>query len=379
MSRENNEMTDKLFKFQNIQLIPTNTQATRQNTIFPTEGTAEEQFTAIEASTRQHILNNIRQHQQPTAPEQSPDISSSSLEDKGPTSEVETSITTSSSSFKIVHHGDNEQEVRTVPPVPYKRLTAPITPQDIQDIWSKSFSDDDEGDITAVNKATSNLTVKAEIHTSKHKNAKSTIEVDNSEEDDDADDKADEEDIQFLRQLTARCESVEIQIATNSFCSCIEQIHNLIPDLCANCFDLKEFPSLADYYKQAIGTLPTQDFLRNILDLVFTDYPHLQPIQEYLYSVIKRFLVGLKHHDWMKFHHISDRVVDPMITEEHIHESRIELIADNPDCEYNKTPDSDCTLVTTDTACIDQRLLQQQALYRTNSCPDLAQGGTYVP
>ena len=52
---------------------------------------------------------------------------------------------------------------------------------------------------------------------------------------------------------------------------------------------------------------------------------------------------------------------------------------DNPDCEYNKTPDSVCTLVTTDTACIDQRLLQQQALYRTNSCPDLAQGGTCVP
>ena len=268
MSRENNEMTDKLFKFQNIQLIPTNTRATRQNTILPTEGTAEEQFAAIEASTRQHILNDILQHQQPTAPEQSRDISSSSLEDKGPTNEVETSITTSSSSFEIVHHGANKQDVRTVPPVPYKQLTAPIPPQDIQDIWSKSFSDDDEGDITAVNKGMSNLTVKAEIHTSKSKNAKSTIEVDNSEEDDDADNEADEEDIQFLRQLTARCESVEIQIATNGFRSCIEQIHNLIPDLYANCFDLKEFPYLAAYYKQAIDTLPTQDFLRNILDLV---------------------------------------------------------------------------------------------------------------
>ena len=98
-----------------------------------------------------------------------------------------------------------------------------------------------------------------------------------------------------------------------------------------------------------------------------------------MYSVIKHFLVGLKHHDWVQFCHISDRVVDPTITEEHIHESRIELIVDNPDCEYNKTPDSDCTLETTDNACIDQRLLQQQALYRTNSCPDLAQGVSYVP
>ena len=372
-------MTDKLFKFQNIQLIPTNTRATRQNTILPTEGTAEEQFTAIEAATRQHILNDIQQQQQPTAPDQSPDISSSSLEDKGPTSEVESLTTTSASSFKIVHQGDNEQEVCTVPPVPYKQLTAPITPQDIQDIWSETFSEDDEGDITAVNKGTSNLTVTAEIHTSKSKNTKSTIEVANSEEDDDANDEADEEDIQFLRQLATRCETVEIQIATNSFRSCLDQIHDLIPNLYANCFDLKGFPYLADYYKQAIGTLPTQDFLRNILDLVFPDYPHLQPIQEYLYSVIKRFLAGLKHHDWMQFHHVSDSVVDPTITEENIHEPRIQLIADNPDCEHNKTPDSDFALVTTDSVCIDQRLLQQQNLHRTNSCPDLAQGVSSVP
>ena len=277
-----------------------------------------------------------------------------------------------------MHQGDNEQEVCTIPPVPYKELTAPLTAQDIQDIWSESFSEDDEGDITAIDKGMSNLTVKANIHTSKSRNAKSTIEVDNSEEDDDTDDKADEEDIQFLRQLNTRCESVEIQIATNSFHSCLNQIHDLIPDLYANCFDLKGFPYLADYYKQAIGTLPTQDFLRNVLDLVFTDYPHLQPIQKYLYSVIKHFLVGLKHHDWMQFHHVSDRVVDTMITEEHIHESHKQLIADNPDCEQNKTLDSDFTLVTTDTACIDQRLLQQQTLHRTNSCPDLAQGVTSV-
>ena len=300
---------------------------------------------------------------------------SSSLEDKGPPNKVETSITTSSSSFEIVHQGDNEQEVSTVPPVPYKELTAPITPQDIQDIWSESCSEDDEADITAVNKGTSNLTVTAEIHTSKSKNTKTTIEVDNSEEDN----KADEEDIQFLRQLKTRCESVEIQIATNGFRSCVDQIHDLIPDLYGNCFDLKGFPYLADYYKQAIGTLPTQDFLRNVLDLVFTDYPHLQPIQEYLYSVIKHFFVGLKHHDWMQFRHVSDRVVDLTITEEHIHESRIQLIGDNPDSKHNKTPDSDFTLVTTDSGCIDQRLLQQQTLHRTNSCPDLAQGVSSVP
>ena len=98
-----------------------------------------------------------------------------------------------------------------------------------------------------------------------------------------------------------------------------------------------------------------------------------------MYSVSKCFLVGLKHHDWMQFHHVSDRVVDPTITEEHIYESCIQLIVDNPDCEHNKTPDSDFKLVTTDSACIDQRLLQQQTLYTTNSCPDLVQGTSSVP
>ena len=95
--------------------------------------------------------------------------------------------------------------------------------------------------------------------------------------------------------------------------------------------------------------------------------------------VIKHFLVGLKYHDWMQFHHVSDSIVDLTITEENIHESHIKLIADNPDCEHNKTPDSDFTLVITDSVCIDKRLLQQQILHRTNSCPDLAQGVSFIP
>ena len=47
----NNEMTDKIFKFQNIQLQPSNTRATCQNTVFQLGGTAEEQFAQIQASS----------------------------------------------------------------------------------------------------------------------------------------------------------------------------------------------------------------------------------------------------------------------------------------------------------------------------------------
>ena len=76
----------------------------------------------------------------------------------------------------------------------------------------------------------------------------------------------------------------------------------------------------------------------------------------------------------MQFNHISDRVIDPTITEENIHETHIKLIVDNHNCEHNKPQDFACTLLTTDRACIDQRLLQEQAASRTNSCPDLTQG-----
>ena len=99
----------------------------------------------------------------------------------------------------------------------------------------------------------SDLTVKAQVHNSKSKKVRSTIDTDDSEEDDDAEDKADDKDIQFLRQLTEWCESVELLIATNGFRSCEEQTHALIPDLYSNCFDLTDFPYLADYYKNAIN------------------------------------------------------------------------------------------------------------------------------
>ena len=51
----NNEMTDKIFKFQNIQLQTSHTHATHQNTVFQAGGTAEEQFAQIQASSKQTV------------------------------------------------------------------------------------------------------------------------------------------------------------------------------------------------------------------------------------------------------------------------------------------------------------------------------------
>ena len=179
-------------------------------------------------------------------------------------------------------------------------------------------------------------------------------------------------------QLSECCAAVDILIATKGFHSCRDQIHELIPELYANQFDIYAFPHLSNYYSQAIGPLPNQEFLRNVLDLVFQKYLHLQTIQEYLYSVIKHFLLGLKHSDWMQFCFISDNVVDPTKTEEHIHELCIEHLADDLDCLHNKTHDFDCTYVTTNSQLLEQQLLQKQAVYRTVPCPDLKKGLRYT-
>ena len=135
--------------------------ATHQNTVLPTRGTAEEQFAQIQASSRQIALNDIHEHEQPTAPDQIEDVSSSSTEEQAPPAQVDTAVTTSTSSFEIVHHNDNTQTISHMPRTSDQHLQAPINPQNIQDIWS----DDDEENITAINKGMSTRNVKAQIHT----------------------------------------------------------------------------------------------------------------------------------------------------------------------------------------------------------------------
>ena len=136
---------------------------------------------------------------------------------------------------------------------------------------------------------------------------------------------------------------------------------------------------MSSYYSQAIGPLPNQELVQNVLDSVFQKFPHLQTIQEYLYSIIKCFLVGSKHPDWMQFHFIDDNVSDPTLIEDHLPELHNEHLADDQDNLHDKTQDLKCTYITTDSIFLEQRLLQKQAVYGTVSCPDLAKGVQYIP
>ena len=186
--------------------------ATHQNTVFPTGGTAEEQFVQIQALSRQIALNDIHEHEQTTTPDQIQDVSSSSVEGQAPPEQVDTTVTTSTSSFEIVHQGDNTQTVSHVPRIPDQHLQVPIDPQHIKDIWL----DDDEENITAINNDMSTHHVKALIHTNVATKVKSSIEADQADTEDAADEE-DDEDIEYFRQLTERCAAVEFKIAADGF------------------------------------------------------------------------------------------------------------------------------------------------------------------
>ena len=120
-------------------------------------------------------------------------MSSLSLEEQAPPTQVHTTVTTSTSSFEVVHQNDNTQTVSHVPRIPDQYLQVPINPQNIQDIWS----DDDKENITAINKGMSTRNVKTIIHTNVATKVKSSIEVDSTDTEY-ADDEADDDDIEYF-------------------------------------------------------------------------------------------------------------------------------------------------------------------------------------
>ena len=169
----------------------------------------------LDSGFKQSALNDICEHEQPTAPDQIQDVSLSSTEEQAPPVQVDTVVTTSTSSFEIIHQDDNTQTVSHMPRTPDQHLQASIDPQNIQDIWS----DDDEENITAINKGTSTHNVKAQIHTNVVTKVKSSIEVDKTDTED-ADDELDDEDVEYFGQLTEKCAAVDLKIATRGFHSC---------------------------------------------------------------------------------------------------------------------------------------------------------------
>ena len=105
--------------------------------------------------------------------------------------------------------------------------------------------------------------------------------------------------------LKDRCAEVDLKISSRGYHSAKSEILELIPDLYKKGLNIDNFLNLKDYLEQAVGPLPTDLFLRNALHYLFPDYPHLQTIQEDVYSIIKLFLSETKHPDVNQFQDIS--------------------------------------------------------------------------
>ena len=179
--------------------------------------------------------------------------------------------------------------------------------------------------------------------------------------------------------MAHKCEEVDIQIGTKGWRSAKDAIHELIPVLYNLKLDLRNFPNLSNYLKQAVGVLPKEEFVINRLDLLFKNHPHLQPIQESIYKAVKTFLSAIKHPDCMQFRNVdfadrvsdADRVADPY--------AAICNEKDNQDCVHDKTHDINVSYLTTDSEFLEDRLRQEYKVYRTLSCPDLKKGLKYNP
>ena len=90
----------------------------------------------------------------------------------------------------------------------------------------------------------STCNVKALIHTNIATKVKSSIEVDSTDTED-ADDEADDDDIEYFRQLTERCTTIDLKIVADGFHKHRDKLHDLIPELYANKFDISDFPHLS--------------------------------------------------------------------------------------------------------------------------------------
>ena len=151
--------------------------------------------------------------------------------------------------------------------------------------------------------------------------------------------------------------------------------------------NVDNFPNLKDYLEQAVGPLPTDSFLRNALDYLFQDYPHLQTIQEDVYLIIKLFLSEIKHPDVNQFQDISlhfdsisgDKALVKKLPSDisHIDDSPDLLDSDKPlDLTYTHNDD---TFYIRDSHDLADQLGKVQSVYHTSSSPSLNKGLKYKP
>ena len=335
----------------------------------------EEQFKNIQKESRHDALDELKA-QTPLTTQEIEDLEAQDSQPdtmtKGDPEEqqpIQTSPSSSDpSSFEVIDTIGDYDKTHAVPREPEQRLKPPSSLPQLDDL----FTDDDSDDKVPVTqrKGTSvsdcKLITRADINNDQidtHK--KSPIEADDEDED--------EEDTTSVIGLKDRCAEVDLKISSLGYHSTKSEILQLIPDLYKKGLNVDNFPNLKDYLEQAVGPLPTDSFLRIALDYLFQDYPHLQTIQEDVYSIIKLFLSETKHPDINQFQDISlhfDSILgDTALVKalpsdiSHKDDSPVLLDSDKPlDLTYTHNDD---TFYTTDSRELADQLNKVQSVYRT--------------
>ena len=393
----NNNDSGKFFKFKNLQLVHRQNPArqTRQNTDIRTQGTAEEQFTAIAAAARAEALNDIDDiltddesvdysppKQQPLEPQvqvQTNDQQSSDSDETNnctPESATDSSLDTSSIEVIQPHEGleirlpisPPQQAPQNSPESPQTNVAVPV-PDDLLT--------EDEGtgdDHVPPTETTDTPDVKGRQETFSPtpqvpQTVRSAIELT-------------VQDFEPSEQrIIDKCGEVDLQLSNhrdwqqpNSRLR--QDICDLLPILYQSGFNTEGFPTLEDYLYQTVSTLPCQSLLCLALDSVFEEFPEISAIQSKVYRMLKCHLSVINHPSITQFDDISlanhdfDRVVGPDFHNISGTDSRPDLSLQT---DFNETYYSVFSQAQRQVYRVTERSLSKLRKDRANSCPDIVQ------
>ena len=392
-----NNDSGKFFKFKNLQLVrkQNTVRQTRQNTDLRTQGTAEEQFTAIAAAARADALREIDNlssddesvdfsppEQQPLEPQvqvrNNGQQISDSDETNNSTPEIVTDSSLDTSSIEVIQ--PNEGLAIKLPHNPPQR-TPPNSPADSRTnvavpIPQDLFTEDEEteDDDIPPTKTTVTPEVKGRQETLSptpqvSQTVCSAIEVT-------------VKDFEPSEQcIVDKCGEVDFQLSSHRDWQQPNQrlrrdICDLLPLLYQSGFNTEGFPNLEDYLYQTVGTLPCQSLLRLALDSVFEEFPEISAIQSKVYRMLKCHLSVINHSSITQFDDISlanhdfDRVVGPDFHNVSGAESRPDLSIQT---DFNDTYYSVFSQAQRQVYRVTERSISKLCKDRANSCPDIVQ------
>ena len=395
MSRNND--SGKFFKFKNLQLVrkQNTTRQTRQNTDFRTQGTAEEQFTAITATACADVLREIDNissddeiidysppEQQPLEPQVNIQNNSQQISDSDDTNkstpEIATDSSLDTSSIEVIQPNEGlaiklplnppQRALPNSPESPRTNVAVPLP----SDLFTEDEETEDDDVPPTETTATPELKGRKETLSPTpqvSQTVRSAIEVS-------------VKDFEPSEQrIVDKCGEVDFQLSSNRDWQqpnsrLRQDICDLLPLLYQSGFNTEGFPNLEDYLYQTVGTLPCQSLLRLALDSVFEEFPEISAIQTKVYYMLKCHLSVINHSSITQFDDISlanhdfDRVVGPNFHNVSGAESRPDL---STQTDFNDTYYSVFSQAQRQVYRVTERLLNKLRKDRANSCPDIVQ------